>query len=132
MKQLMILILALTLPALASAHEGHDKAPGAVSAPHGGLVSGASHIDLELVTTDNGIKIYPFDSEMKPIPLDQVKMQGTATFPRKGKSVAVKFAKDADAYAAQVDAKGANRYALEVTVTHQGKTEKVKFNVEPR
>lgn len=132
MRKLVTLMIAALLPQLALAHEGHDKAPGAKSAPHGGLVTGASKIDLELVNSEGGIKIYPYDLEMTPIPLDKVAIEGTATFPRKSKGEKVSFTKDSDAFTAKVDMKGAYRYALDLAVTYMGKKEKIKFNVEPQ
>lgn len=132
MRKSMILVIAALLPQLTVAHEGHDKTPGAKSAPHGGLVSGTSKVDLELVNSEGGIKIYPFDSEMKPIALDKLTIEGTVTFPRKSKGEKVSFTKDSNAFTAKVDTKGAYRYALDLAVTYMGKKEKVKFNVEPQ
>ena len=132
MNKILVLAAVLLAAGGASAHEGHDKAPGAVSAPHGGLVSGASHIQLELLPTADGVQIYPYDAEMNLIPLDKVSLEGKVAFPRNRKTETVKFAKEGETFAAKIDAKGANRYTLEVSVTHGGKKEQVKFNVEPR
>lgn len=131
MKQLILAALFLTF-GTAQAHEGHDKTPGALAAPHGGMIKGSDHIYLELVSSAGEIKAYPLDHEMKPVPVADVKLDGKMSIPRKNKSEAVKFTAQADYFLAKVDAKGAHRYELDVTITHGGKAEKLKFSVEPQ
>lgn len=114
------------------AHEGHDKTPGALAAPHGGVVKGTDHIYIEVVSGPNEVKVYPLNHDMKPVPVADVKLDAKMSIPRKNKSETVKFTTQADYFSAKVDAKGAHRYDLDVTVTHGGKTEKLKFNVEPQ
>lgn len=116
----------------AFSHEGHDKTPGALAAPHGGMVKGTDHIYLEVVSNQNEIKAYPLDHDMKPVPVADVKLDGKMLIPRKNKSEAVKFTAQADYFSAKVDSKGAHRYDLDVTITHGGKAEKLKFSVEPQ
>lgn len=126
-------IIATTLIAFSSlAHEGHDKTPGALAAPHGGLIQGTSSLYLEMVTDKNDVKIYPLDHDSKPVPLNDVKLEAKMTVPRKGKSEKVNFMIHEDHYMATIDAKGAHRYQLDVEATYKGKKEKVKFNVEPQ
>jgi hypothetical protein len=130
----MKFLLTAALIALASqftlAHEGH-KIPGSIAAPHGGLLKAAGSIYLELVTSKDGIKVYPVDHEMKALALTGLKLEGKVLFPKKIKSEAVQFATEADAFTAKVDAKGAHRYTLNLEVTADGKKNLVKFNVEP-
>jgi len=126
------LLLATLFSISAFAHEGHDKNPGTVAAPHGGVVQGTSQIYLELVTRKEGVVIYPFDHGMKPIPLKDVKLEGTMTLPRKTKAEAVKFSPEGDSFVATIDAKGAYRYTLNLSVVLGGKKEKLEFNVEPQ
>ncbi len=135
MKQLIIgavVLLSLGLANYSNAHEGHDKTPGAVAAPHGGVIQDIEHIYLELLTETNGLKLYPYDHELKPIALKDVKIEGSATFPKKPKAEKVSFTSEGEAFSAKVDSKGAHRYTLDVTITHAGKKEKTKFNVEPQ
>ncbi|HRO67577.1 MAG TPA: hypothetical protein PL182_08440 [Pseudobdellovibrionaceae bacterium] len=128
-----ILLLALSLCASPGhAHEGHDKTPGSKSAPHGGIIQGTNDLYLELLPTAEGVEIYPLDHDMNPVPLKNVKMKGTMTFPRKTKKEDVTFSDSGDKFLAKIDAKGAHRYTLDLSVTHDGKTEKLKFNVEPK
>lgn len=129
----LILSLALTLHlSPANAHEGHDKTPGALAAPHGGVVKGTEHIVLELVTEPEGFKIYPFDHDMKPVALNELKIEGKVSVPRRKQSDVVKLQPETDHFSSKVNAKGAHRYELDLTVSHAGKTEKIKFSVEPQ
>lgn len=127
-----LLAILLMLPTVAWTHEGHDKAPGAVAAPHGGLIQGTSEMYLELVTSEGGLKIYPFTHDLKPIALKELKIDGRVSFPKKAKSEAVKLNATDEAFEAKIDAKGAHRYTLELSIAYQGKKEKTKFNVEPQ
>lgn len=129
--KLAAIIMMAVFSAGAFAHEGHDKTPGK-SAPHGGVVQGANQLDLEMVAKSDGVALYPYGKEMKPIPVSELTIEGKATFPRKGKPVDVGFKPEGDALVAQVDSKGAYRYSLDLVVTYQGKKSKIKFNVEPQ
>ncbi len=113
------------------AHEGHDKLPGTVQAPHGGTVKGTSQIYIELVNEASGIKLYPLTHEMTPVTLKDVTIAGTAQAPKRKKEP-VKFTSADDYFEAKVDAKGAYRYTLELTTTYKGKKEKVTFQIEPQ
>lgn len=132
MRQLILFAAMFLALDVAVAHEGHDKTPGTLAAPHGGVVKGTDHIYLELVAESAGIKIYPLDHETKAIPVADIKIEGKMSVPRKNKLETVKFTVSGDHFAAKVDAKGAHRYDLDVTVTHGGKAEKLKFSVEPQ
>jgi hypothetical protein len=131
MKTIMLLLAVFTTP-LAFAHPGHDHVPGAITAPHGGTVEGTDHFYLELTVTKDGVRIYPFDHEMDPVPLKELKLEGTMTIPRRKKSEKVQFSPKGDYFEAKIDAKGSHRYALELSISHKGKKEKAKFNVEPQ
>lgn len=132
MKGLILSSLLVFLGATAFAHEGHDKTPGAGTAPHGGVIQGTDHMYLELVASGDDVKLYPLDHEMKAIALAQVKVDAKATFPKKAKGEPVKFSVEGDAFAAKIKANGAHRYTLDVSVSHDGKNEKAKFTVEPQ
>lgn len=112
-------------------HEGHDQLPGA-GAPHGGVLQDLENIHLELLVDTGGIKLYPYDEALKPLALNEVQIEGTATLPKKTKAEKVVFKSEGAAFSATVDAKGAHRYKLEVTATYKGKKNKAKFNVEPQ
>ena len=133
MKTFIAATIALVFSqAVSFAHEGHDKTPGAIAAPHGGIVQGTSQLYLELVPSSDGVKVYPMDHDGKPVTISDVKLEGTATFPKKSKADQVKFAPEGDAFVAKVAAKGAHRYTLNLNVEYKGKKEKAKFTVEPQ
>jgi hypothetical protein len=130
-KILMICLLAPLFAVSAFAHEGHDKTPGNLTAPHGGHIQGTSHLYLELVPQKDGVKIYILNHDLKAVPLTKIKLEGTMTLPKKSKGEAVVFTAAGDSFEAKINARGAHRYLLNISVTDEGKTEKVKFNVEP-
>lgn len=132
MKIIIPILMTVFMPLSLMAHEGHDKSPGAVVAPHGGMVQSASHIMLELVSTSDGVEIYPFDHDMKPLNTKDVKIEGTINLPKKSKSEILKFVIQGEAFTAKINAKGAHRYILDLMASHAGKKEKIKFSVEPQ
>ncbi len=132
MKQLIFSAAILIAFGSAHAHEGHDKTPGALAAPHGGLLKGTDHIYVEVVAGPDEVKAYPLDHDLKPVPVAELKLEGKMSVPRKNKSEALKFSAQGDYFSAKVDSKGAHRYDLYLSVTHGGKTEKLKFSVEPQ
>lgn len=127
----IITALLMTVINFSQAHEGHNKTPGSQSAPHGGQIKGTDHLYLELVSSGTGFKLYPLDHDMKAVPVKDVKVSATMSLPKKSKSEVITLTSEADAFVAVVDAKGAHRYIVNLTLTHEGKTEKIKFNVEP-
>ena len=134
MKKLVVSlgILILSLPGTVFAHEGHDKTPGVGSAPHGVGIKGTEQLYIELVNETGGIKIYPLTHDLAAVPLKDVSLEATATFPKKPKAEPVVFTQAEDHFLAKVDGKGAYRYSLDLTVTYKGKKEKMKFQVEPQ
>lgn len=130
MKNLLLLILMLPV-SFVNGHEGHDKTPGVLSAPHGGMIKGTDELYLEVVTSKKEIQLYPLDHDMKALPLSDVKIEAKMSLPRKKISESLKLESANDHLKAKVDAKGAHRYELEVHITHAQKTEKLKFNIEP-
>ena len=133
MKRLLaVLAVTASFSQMSLAHEGHDKTPGAVAAPHGGVVKGTDQLYMELVNETGGVKVYPLTHDSTPIPLKEITLSGSVTFPKKPKAESVKFTQGDDHFTAKVDAKGAYRYSLDLVVTYRGKKEKLKFQVEPQ
>lgn len=132
MKILMSLIISLAFPIYGRSHEGHDKTPGAMSAPHGGQLKESNQVHLELVSDSQGFKIYPLDHDMKSLPLKDIALEATIKFPKKTKADPIKLQTAESYFSAQVDAKGAHRYTIEVKATYNKKTEKLSFIVEPQ
>ena len=125
-------LVALFFSLVVQAHEGHDKTPGAVSAPHGGIVKGTESIYIELVVDSNGIKLYPLTHEGSPIALNDVALKGSVSFPKKTKAQPISFSQSGDHFSSKVDSKGAHRYSLDLVVNYKGKQEKTSFQVEPQ
>lgn len=130
-KIFFVTIMTLSFQTPTYAHEGHDKTPGAVAAPHGGVTQGTSQLYLELVKESEGVKIYPLTHDLKPISTKDITLQGSVTFPKNKKQEKVTFTNGDDSFATKIAAKGAYRYALEISVTYKGKKEVVTFQVEP-
>jgi hypothetical protein len=104
-----------------------------VAAPHGGSVQGTSDLYIELVTTKEGVTVYPISHEGKALPASGITLKGEFQVPRKGKAEKVNFIPAQDSFSAKIDAKGAYRYTLDLSVGVKGKSEeKLKFNVEPK
>lgn len=135
MRNIVSLLTIILMAAVSMAHEGHNNVPGKTSAladkAPAGVVQSTSQLFLKLVTKSDGIAIYPFDHDEKPIPAKDVSIVGSMTLPKKGKSD-LKFTVEGDAVVAKVSAKGAHRYTIDLSVVYAGKQEKAKFNVEPQ
>lgn len=132
MIRILVLVALVFSFGIVKAHEGHDKTPGLQPTRPGGIIKGTKQIYLELVSVEKGVKIYPMDHDQKPIPLSEVKIEGKMTIPRKNTGQELKFVALDDHFAAQVDSMGAHRYDLEISVTQGGKSERLKFSVEPQ
>lgn len=114
------------------AHEGHDKTPAALSAPHGGQLKGTSQLYIELVSDPAGFKLYTIDHDLKTIPVNEVKIEGTAKIPKQKKSEKIALNSSESFLEGKFDAKGSHRYTVDLKVTYKGKTEDVSFSVEPQ
>lgn len=132
MRKLISVLTTILIPSILLAHEGHDKSPGAVAAPHGGTVQVGSQIILELVSKNDGVEIYAFDHDMKPLNTKDVKVEGKMSLPKKSKAEVLKFTAEGEAFAAKINAKGTHRYTLDLVASYAGKKEKIKFSVEPQ
>lgn len=132
MKFITTALLSFLIGLSIQAHEGHDKTPGSMTAPHGGQLKGTSQLYVELVSDSNGFKLYVVDHELKQIPIKDVKIEGTTKLPKLVKTDKLNF-KSSDSYLeAKVDAKGSHRYTADLKITYKGKTDNISFNVEPQ
>ncbi len=121
-----VLFISLT----SFSHEGHDKAPGTLSAPHGGQLKGTSQLYVELVSDTNGFKIYTIDHELQAIPLKDVKIEVALKLPKQKQSEKISLNLSESFAEGKVNVKGAHRYIIDLKVTYKGKTESLSFNVE--
>lgn len=113
------------------AHEGHDKTPGSVSAPHGGQIKGTNQLYLEVVADNEGFKIYPMDHDLKSIALNELNLEANIQFPKKSKTENIKLTLAESFAEAKVESKGAHRYNANIKVTYKNKTDTVSFVIEP-
>ena len=125
----LILLIAVALSGSLNAHEGHDNAPGALKANHGGLVKPGKEINLEYVVAGTEVKLYPVSHEGKDLAASEIKLSATVQLP-KGKSEVVKIESKDGVFVAQVDFKNAYRIEMRVSAIHNGKTDNFKFQVE--
>ena len=132
MKSLITTIASLVIGMTAVAHEGHDKTPGTLTAPHGGQLKGTSQLYVELVSDSAGFKVYTVDHDLKTIPIKDVKIDGTVKLPKQKKSDKLNFKVSESFLESKFDAKGSHRYTVDLKVIYKGKTEDISFNVEPQ
>lgn len=125
----LILLIAMALSVSSSAHEGHDNAPGALKANHGGLVKPGKEINLEYVVAGTEVKLYPISHDGKDLTPSEIKISATVQLP-KGKSESVKIENKDGAFVVQVDFKSAYRVEMKVSAIHNGKKDNFKFQVE--
>lgn len=123
--------MSLAFIGTAFAHEGHNKTPGSIAAPHGGVIKGTNQLYIELVSDASGIKLYPLTHDLTAISTNDVKLVASSQVPKKKKEN-VKLSQVGDHYEAIVDAKGAYHYSFSLEVSYKSKTEKVLFQVEPQ
>ena len=126
-KILLATMMALSLSAVA--HEGHDDAPGAIKANHGGTVKAGKEINLEYVVSGTEVKLYPVSHDGKDLNASDVKLIVTAKAP-KGKAEAVKLETKDGAFVGTIDFKGAYRAEVVVDATVATKKSNFKFQVE--
>jgi hypothetical protein len=129
MKNLIMLAAAVLIGSSAIAHEGHDMAPGALKANHGGVVKAGKEINLEYVVSGTDILMYPMSHEGKDISASMVKLTATGKSP-KGKEEPLKLSLKNGGYAGVVDFKGAYRTEVKVSSDVGGKKDSFKFQVE--
>ncbi|MDH4466413.1 MAG: hypothetical protein QE271_00025 [Bacteriovoracaceae bacterium] len=128
----LLLILALTLN-LASAHEGHDEAPGKIKSTKGGevLVPYGKNINIEVVKSTGILKIYPLAHKGEALDFDKIMVQATTRPSKKSqKSEKIGFKRMGEYFEAAIDLKGATHLVLEIEVSVDGKTDKFKTTVD--
>lgn len=134
MKQFIVLglVIAGLMPMCAWSHEGHNKTPGSLTAPHGGQIKGTEHLYIEMVADAEGVKLYPLDHDLKPVAVGEVKVEGTLQLPRNKKSETLQWTPAENYYEAKVKTKGTHRYNIELKVSYKNKMDQLKFIVEPQ
>ncbi len=127
--QSTILSLACLAPALISAHEGHDQAPGQIVSENGGIVKPGTQFNLEMVSEGTKVSFYPLAHGGGKIPLAEIKATATAQTP-KGQASHLKLEGNGHAFVGAVELGGANRADIEFKAIYKGKSDIFKFQVE--
>ncbi len=129
-KTLLLIISFLTLTS-AHAHEGHEHGPSQVQAPKGGILRSLETVHLELLSKGNTIRIYTYNTDLKPVEVKKFPVSATVALPKK-ESTPLPLADNGDHWVAEFDPKGAHRYTIELSITQGGHDDKVQFTVEPK
>jgi hypothetical protein len=116
----------------AKAHEGHDKIPGASVAKYGGQVKGTDELYVEVVPEGSQIKIYVYDHDKKNTDLKTVTLTGEFKLPKQKKSEPLTITLKENYFETTVNSKNAHRFNVELKVTHNNKTEKLRYVLEPQ
>lgn len=111
------------------AHEGHDEAPGALKANHGGVVKSGKIINLEYVVKGDIVELYPASHEGKDLVATDVKLSAKAKLP-KGKPEPVSLDLKNGIYIAKANFKGAYRIEFQVEAVFNKQPSTFKFQVE--
>jgi hypothetical protein len=127
----LIFIAMVGLSLSLFAHEGHNKIPGNIQAPHGGKIKGTDNLYIELVQAESNLKFYVFDHDLKAIPMNEVELSGDLKLPKKQNTQKIEFVKTESAFSTNIDAKGSHRYSVDLAFKFKGKKEKLSFTVEP-
>lgn len=129
-KILTLLALSVAMPLVSFAHEGHPSAKGDVPAPNGGLIQPADEKYLEVLVLQNKLTIYAYDIDVKPVATSSLKLEATTQLPRATAQPLALTAK-ANHWEATFDPKGAHRYTLNLTMSHDGHSHTNSFVLEP-
>lgn len=119
----------------AFAHEGHNHdAPTTLKAPKGGLIKALDESRVEVVSKGKDIKIYVYDTELKPLMASRFQVKAVAELPRTKKSEDLMLKAQENFFEASYEAKGMHRYTLKLEVhdTKVNRSEKLTFVIEPK
>lgn len=131
MKKMFLAVLLSAVSVFADEGHGHDHGPSAVQAPKGGVIRSLETVHLELLNESKTVKIYAYDTQLKPADVKQFPASATITLPKK-KPQSIKLTEVQDHWEAVVDVKNAHRYTLELSIKQGGHDDKVKWVVEPK
>lgn len=128
--------LIFTFTALpATAHNGHDHdSPMAIQAPKGGTIKSLEKTRVEVAYKGQDIKIYLYDTEMKPKTVTGFNLTAQAELPRTKKTDTIPLTAKETWFEGRYDAKGIHRYTLHLDIQDPstGHHDKLTFTIEPR
>jgi len=131
--KILVLLLITSMEANVLSHEGHNKLPGSIIAPHGGQIKGTDDLYIELIHNSDNVQIYITDHDFKPILLNDIKIEGLIKYPKQMKSEKINFTTNqAKYFDAKINSKGSHRYTLEIKTKYKNKTDTINYNLEPQ
>ncbi len=130
MKVFLVLMGWILWTTGAYAHEGHDHGAKGLQPSQGGVIHKGTKLNLEVVQESGELRLFPLDTNAKPLKATDLKISGTYELPR-GKAEPLALNAQKDHFSATVDAKGAHRYAVNLKVDYKGQSESFSFQVEP-
>jgi hypothetical protein len=110
------------------AHEGHSV-PGVLPSTHGGTAIGGKDINIEYITNDKELLIYPLSHDGKDLSLEKVKISGTAKAP-KGKNEILLFNSKDGVFMTQVDFQKNHRVEINIVTELNQRKSEFKFQME--
>ena len=129
-----ILLLAALVSCASSKPNKPDQGH---QAPHQGIILQGKNHHLEIVGSHHDVKIFPLheasagSSELKRIPLDQVKLTVTYSPIKSKVDYSVYLIAKEDHFWGEIDEKDEAGYQLYITMKVAGKTEKYIYVVRP-
>ncbi len=110
------------------AHEGHSV-PGVLPSTHGGTAIGGKEINIEYITNDKELTIYALSHDGKDLPVEKVKISGTAKAP-KGKTEILLFKSNNGVFSTLVDFKKNHRVEINIATEFNQRKSEFHFQME--
>lgn len=135
---LLVSLSALIISLTVFAHEGHDHGSGQVQPTKGGVIQKAGNMYFEIVGSKNEIKVYPMKESglesktLKPVSLNEVKINATYKLPRGKASTSITFNKMNDHFVGKVSAESAHRYEVVLKVESGSLKDEITYQIEPQ
>jgi hypothetical protein len=126
-----IVLVSFLLSVTAAAHGDHEHGPSSFHPKKGGVVRSLETVHLEFLVKDGRVSVYLYDVKGKSVDVAQYPASAKVTLPKK-KAQAAPLKAMGDHWELEFDAKGAHRYALDLTLLQGGHNDTVKYNVEPK
>lgn len=138
-KMKSVLTVLITLTALFSlevfAHGDHG--PGQAQPTKGGVIMEAEGFLVEAVGSKTEVKFYPLKEQanskvLKPIPVNEIKLEATYTLPRAKTPTPMTLTKAADHFVGSVNVGSAHRYQVDVKAQLGTVKDTLTFQIEPQ
>ena len=131
MKKMNFLIAALVALSSVTTWAGaeHDHGAPTFQAPKGGVLKSTHSTHFELVKGENSVSIYAYSQDGKSIATSGLKLSADLELPRK-KAAPLVLNDKSTHWEAAIDAQGAHRFTVKVTIDDGKEKDYVKFTIE--